>query len=48
MIDKRCRGEMKGRTYGESYEEVFKYHHLDISGHDEMDEQDIGWRNGWC
>jgi hypothetical protein len=24
------------------------YHHLDISGHDGMDEQDIGWRNGWC
>jgi hypothetical protein len=23
-------------------------HHLDISGHDGMDEQDIGWRNGWC
>jgi hypothetical protein len=23
--------------------------HLDISGHDGMDEQDyIGWRNGWC
>jgi hypothetical protein len=19
-----------------------------ISGHDGMDEQDIGWRNGWC
>jgi hypothetical protein len=24
------------------------YHHLDKSGHDGMDEQDIGWRNGWC
>ena len=24
------------------------YHPLDISGHDGMDEQDIGWRNGWC
>jgi hypothetical protein len=24
------------------------YHHLDISGHDGMDKQDIGWRNGWC
>jgi hypothetical protein len=24
------------------------YHHLDISGHDVMDEQDINWRNGWC
>jgi hypothetical protein len=24
------------------------YHHLVISGHDGMDEQDIGWRNGWC
>jgi hypothetical protein len=24
------------------------YHHVDISGHDGMDEQDIGWRNGWC
>jgi hypothetical protein len=23
-------------------------YHLDISGHDGMDEQDIGWRNGWC
>jgi hypothetical protein len=23
------------------------YHHLDISGHDGMDEQDVGWRNGW-
>jgi hypothetical protein len=22
--------------------------YLDISGHDGMDEQDIGWRNGWC
>jgi hypothetical protein len=27
---------------------TIKYHHLDISGHDGMDEQDIGWRNGWC
>jgi hypothetical protein len=24
------------------------YHPLDISGHVGMDEQDIGWRNGWC
>jgi hypothetical protein len=24
------------------------YDHLDISGHDGMDEQDIVWRNGWC
>jgi hypothetical protein len=24
------------------------YPDLDISGHDGMDEQDIGWRNGWC
>jgi hypothetical protein len=23
-------------------------HHLDISGHDGLDEQDIGWRSGWC
>ena len=23
-------------------------HHLDLSGHDGMDKQDIGWRNGWC
>jgi hypothetical protein len=22
------------------------YHYLDISGHDGMDKQDIGWRNG--
>jgi hypothetical protein len=22
-------------------------HHLNISGHDGMDEQDVGWRNGW-
>jgi hypothetical protein len=27
---------------------IINYHHLDISGHDGMDEQDIGWRNGWC
>jgi hypothetical protein len=27
---------------------TIKYHHLNISGHDGMDEQDIGWRNGWC
>jgi hypothetical protein len=27
---------------------TINYHHLDISGHDEMDEQDIGWRNGWA
>jgi hypothetical protein len=26
---------------------TINYHHLDISGHDGMDEQDIGWRNGW-
>jgi hypothetical protein len=24
------------------------YHLLDILGHDRMDEQDIGWRNGRC
>ena len=23
---------------------TINYHHLDISGHDGMDEQDIGWR----
>jgi hypothetical protein len=28
---------------------TINYLHLDISGHDGMDEQDIGWRNhGWC
>jgi hypothetical protein len=27
---------------------TINYHYLDISGHDGMDEQDIGWRNGWC
>jgi hypothetical protein len=27
---------------------TINYRHLDISGHDGMDEQDIGWRNGWC
>jgi hypothetical protein len=27
---------------------TINYHHLDISGHDGMDEQDIGWRNGQC
>jgi hypothetical protein len=27
---------------------TINYHHLNISGHDGMDEQDIGWRNGWC
>jgi hypothetical protein len=27
---------------------TINYHHLEISGHDGMDEQDIGWRNGWC
>jgi hypothetical protein len=27
---------------------IINYHHLDISGHDGMDEQVIGWRNGWC
>jgi hypothetical protein len=26
---------------------TINYHHMDISGHDGMDEQDIGWRNGW-
>jgi hypothetical protein len=26
---------------------TINYHHLDISGHDGMDEQDVGWRNGW-
>ena len=24
---------------------TINYHHLDISGHDGMDEQDVGWRN---
>jgi hypothetical protein len=27
---------------------TINYHHLDISGHDGMDEHDIGWRNGWA
>jgi hypothetical protein len=27
---------------------TINYHHLDISGHDGMDEQDIVWRNGQC
>jgi hypothetical protein len=27
---------------------TINYHRLDISGHDGMDEQDVGWRNGWC
>jgi hypothetical protein len=28
---------------------TINYHHLpDISRHDGMDEQDIGWRNGWA
>jgi hypothetical protein len=27
---------------------TINYHHLDISGHDGMDEQDIGWRIGRC
>jgi hypothetical protein len=27
---------------------TINYHHLDISRHDGMDDQDIGWRNGWC
>jgi hypothetical protein len=27
---------------------TINYHHLDISGYDGMDEQDIGWRNGWA
>jgi hypothetical protein len=27
---------------------TINYHHLDISGHDGMDEQDTGWRNGLC
>jgi hypothetical protein len=26
---------------------TINYHHLDISGHDGMDEQDVGWRNGY-
>jgi hypothetical protein len=26
---------------------TINYHHQDTSGHDGMDEQDIGWRNGW-
>jgi hypothetical protein len=26
---------------------IHYHHHLDISGNDGMDEQDIGWRNGW-
>jgi hypothetical protein len=26
---------------------TINYHHLDISVHDGMDEQDIGWRDGW-
>jgi hypothetical protein len=27
---------------------TISYHHLDISGHDGMDEQEIGSKNGWC
>jgi hypothetical protein len=27
---------------------TINYHPLDISGHDGLGEQDIGWRNGWC
>jgi hypothetical protein len=27
---------------------TINYHHLDISGQDGMDEQNIGWKNGWC
>jgi hypothetical protein len=27
---------------------TINYHCLDVSGHDGMDDQDIGWRNGWC
>jgi hypothetical protein len=27
---------------------TINYHHLDISGHDGMDEQDVGWRNVAC
>jgi hypothetical protein len=27
---------------------TINYHYLDLSGHDGMDEQDIGWRNGRC
>jgi hypothetical protein len=27
---------------------TINYHHLDISGHDGMDEQDVGLRNVWC
>jgi hypothetical protein len=23
------------------------YHHLNISRHDGMDEQDVGWKDGW-
>jgi hypothetical protein len=26
---------------------TINYHHLDISGHDGMNEQYVGWRNGW-
>jgi hypothetical protein len=26
---------------------TINYLHLDISGHDAMDEQDVDWRNGW-
>jgi hypothetical protein len=27
---------------------TINYHHLDISGHDGMDEQDVGLTNVWC
>jgi hypothetical protein len=27
---------------------TINYHHLDLSGHDGVDEQDIGWRIGYC
>jgi hypothetical protein len=27
---------------------TINYLHLDISGHDGMDKQDIGWKTGWC
>jgi hypothetical protein len=27
---------------------TINHHCQDISGHDGMDEQDVGWRNGWC
>jgi hypothetical protein len=27
---------------------TINYHHLDLPGHDGVDEQDIGWKNGYC